>query len=200
MQPQTSNPSIDIRYYNSYYFPVYSLKGTYLWPKGYYAPLHYKRPVRAGYGALLAPLVAGIVERIDLGPSYLDKNLDPILGMFREKSQFAKAGIESALHEIWSRYDLMKNSIEQIDYAICKTDTKCMELPDFILGINKDWDRVRTSLEADVLRLESQKRDEQTVAWKDITRIKSDLFETLESYLTAQSSSSFLNYQGGQNY
>ena len=61
-------------------------------------------------------------------------------------------------------------------------------------------DRVRMTLESEVLRLESKKRDEQVDAWKDITRIKKDLFESLESYFDARTSGSFIDgYRGGEN-
>ena len=173
----------------------------YLNPGVYGAPSAYERGGGGAYDVLLAPLSAGIVSEIDFNKPYLNKDLDMITGMFTEKAFFETARIESFLDDMTLRYDLMHRNIKTLDYQICYVHSQIFQLPYAQLGLFKDLDRTRLTLETTAMELEQQKLKEKTSAWKDISKLKSDLMECLQEYSAAQGSKAFLNTeQGGENY
>jgi hypothetical protein len=99
-----------------------------------------------------------------------------------------------------SRYEMMNRAILTLDYQICAVDSEIMQLPYFQIGLNKDLDRIRTTLEAKAMDFEQQKMEERVASWKDITRLKTDLLEVLKDYVATQASSSFLNSAGGEKH
>lgn len=201
---QTIGTSIRDPYYDVHYARYglkYSRTNAYLNPGVYGTLLADEKPSYGDYSALLAPLSAGIVSEIDFSKSYLDKNLDPVAGLFTQKTFFGKASIESLLADMSLRYDMMNKNITALDYQICYLDSEIMQLPPFQMGLFKDFDRTKTALEGKLMDLESEKMREKTTAWKDINRVKSDLMECLGEYASAQGSKTFLNTaQGDQNY
>lgn len=152
------------------------------------------------YGAFLAPLSAGIVSDMDFSRSYLDTNLDPVVGMFAGKAAFDKAGVEGTLADMGLRYYLMNQNITGLDCQICRTYSEILQLPDFRMGWNKDLDRIRTTLEAKITDLEQEKMRERVTAWRDINRARTDLMERLQEYAATQASQTFLGPRGDQNH
>jgi hypothetical protein len=151
--------------------------------------------------AIFAPLLESMVGYIDFSNPYLNKDLDPITGMFKEKAHFGRAVIEDVIADMTLRYEMMNRAILTLDYQICAVDSEIMQLPYFQIGLNKDLDRIRTTLEAKAMDFEQQKMEERVASWKDITRLKTDLLEVLKDYVATQASSSFLNSaEGGKHY
>ena len=183
------------------YTQLQKLGSKYLNPGVYGTPSTYERGGGGAYYALLAPLSAGIVSGIDFNKPYLNKDLDMITGMFTERAFLETARIESLLGDMTLRYDLMNRNIKTLDYQICYVDSQIFQLPESQLGFFKDIDRTKLTLESTAMELEQQKLKEKTSAWKDISRLKSDLMECLKEYSAAQGSKAFLNTeQGGKNY
>lgn len=149
----------------------------------------------------LAPLCEKMLSGIDFSDSYLSKGIDEVGRLFEEKSFFGKARIESILGDMSERYSLLQNNVSTLDYQICRVDSLVMQLPIFALGLSKDLDKIRTSLESEVMGIEQLKMKEQTSCWKDVSRLKSDLLEAINEHSSAQTSEFFLNKpEGGQNY
>ena len=195
------DPYYDVHY--ARYGPKYSHTNAYLNPGVYGAGalLANEKPSYGDYNALLAPLCAGMVSGIDFSKSYLDKNLDPVAGLFTQKTFFGKARIEDLLADMSVRYDMMNRNLTALDYQICYLDSEIMQLPPFQIGISKDLDRIKTALEAKIIDLESEKMKNRIDSWRDICKAKSDLMECLGEYAAAQGSKAFLDTtQGGQNY
>ncbi|MBI3987778.1 MAG: hypothetical protein HY343_12705 [Lentisphaerae bacterium] len=147
--------------------------------------------------AIFAPLLESMVGYIDFSRQYLNKDLDPITGMFKEKAHFGRAVIEDVMADMALRYKMMNRAILTLDYQICAVDSEIMQLPYFQIGFNKDLDRLKTTLEAKTMDFEQQKMEERVAGWKDITRLKTDLMEVLKDYVATQASSLFLNNTGG---
>lgn len=190
-------------HYNARYNPMYARQSPYLNRCAYVIPVGYRKvgrePENASY--LLAPLSTGIVSEIDFSRPYLNKDMDPVTGLFESKTFFGKARIESVLNEMGTRYKLMNENLRGLDYQICEADSMIDRLPPHAPGMSKDLDRTRTALEDSVRRLEQEKMREKVTAWKDISRLKSDLHDVMEQYTSAQASGAFLSdYKGGQNY
>ena len=150
--------------------------------------------------SLFAPLLGKIVADVDFSRSYLNKGLDPISGMFHEKAHFGRSVIEDVVTDMALRYEMMNRAITTLENQICAVDSEVMQLPYFQLGFNKDLDRLKTTLEAKAMDFEQQKLEERVSGWKDITRLKTDLFEVLKDYVATQASSSFLNATGGEKH
>ena len=146
---------------------------------------------------LFAPLLDSMVGYIDFSPVGQPENRDPIVGMFREKTHFGRAVIEDVLTDMSTRYDMMNRAVQTLDYQICAVDSAILQLPYFQAGIDKDLDKLKMTLEAKAMDFEQQKMEERVDGWKDITRLKTDLFEVLKEYAGNQASSSFLNTDGG---
>ncbi|OVE73914.1 hypothetical protein BVX94_02240 [bacterium B17] len=188
-------------YLNMRYNPMYAAQSTYLHRAAYIMPTGYKTTPKQAENALLAPLCDSMVSEIDFKPPYLNKDMDPITGLFDGKALFGKTRIQSFLHDMDHRYKLMNDNIRTLDYKICEIDSMIEQLAPHGFGLSKDMDRTRTSLESEVISLEAQKMREKTTAWKDVNRIKSDLLDGLQEYSSAQNSGSFLNNnQGDENH
>ncbi|MCG2661322.1 MAG: hypothetical protein L6437_13880 [Kiritimatiellae bacterium] len=147
--------------------------------------------------AIFAPLLESMVGYIDFSRPYLNKDLDPITGMFKEKAHFGRAVIEDVITDMALRYKMMNRAILTLDYQICAVDSEIMELPNFQIGFSKDLDKLKTALEKTVMDMDQQKHEERIAGWKDITRLKTDLLEVLKDYVATQASASFLNNTGG---
>ena len=150
--------------------------------------------------AIFAPLLEKMVSYIDFSTPYLNKDLDPITGMFSQKTHFGRAVIEDVIADMALRYEMMNRAILTLDYQICAVDSEIMQLPYFQIGVNKDLDRLKTTLEAKTMDFEQQKMEERVSSWKDITRLKTDLFEVLKDHAGTQASSAFLNGAGGEKH
>ena len=182
--------------YNVKYNPLYGLTSPYLTSRTYAAATS-----RASYGHLFAPLAAGMISDIDFTRPYLNKDLDPITGMFAHKSLFSKARIEGLVADMAVRYDMMRRNITALDYKVCEVDSRLMQLPPFQIEWGKDLDRTRTALEQTVIDLEREKMRERTTAWRDINRVRSELMESLAEYSGAHGAAAFLDsYGGGLDY
>ena len=150
--------------------------------------------------SIFAPLLEKMVGYIDFSKPYLNKDMDPITGMFKEKAHFGRAVIEDVIADMALRYEMMNRAILTLDYQICAVDSELMQIPYFQIGVNKDIDRLRTTLEAKAMDFEQQKMEERVASWKDITRLKTNLLEVLKDYVATQASASFLNPAGGEKH
>ena len=188
-------------HYNRHYNPVYALRKCDLYTSGYVACQGIQATLRESYlgSDVLAPISAKLVADIDFSQPYLNRDMDPVSGLFAGKTLFGKAGVENALCDIAARYKLMNDNIRGLDYQICAVDSRIDQLPTIGFGFSKDLDRTRVGLEDSVRRLEQEQMKERVSAWKDITRMKSDLMESLQQYTAGKASSSMLN-TGDQNH
>ena len=149
----------------------------------------------------LPPLCADLVYGIDLGKSYLDKNLDPVAGLVLRRTSLEKARLENLLYDLNARYEMLNQNTEALDYQICAVHSEIMQLPDIRIGMFKDLDKIRTNLEAKAIDLEQEKMREKSIAWKDIHAVKTELLESISQYSTSGVSAALISTKGSdQNY
>lgn len=170
---------------NDYYRQIrehYLYSHTYsLWKKGSYVPLLDKYMVKKLKTA--KPLLDGF---------YLNKDLDPITGMIKQKSALAGHSLYGILKQIDIRKDMLRNHLYQIDYTICKTDTYILQLEPWVPGISPVADKRRGALENILQSLEQEKRREEITAFGDVRLLNQDLNEAIAGYLSANRASNIL--------
>ena len=147
--------------------------------------------------APVSPLCGALLDEVDLTKSYLDRNIDPVVGLLSRRHQLEKARIEVVTDDLRRRYDIMDTNLKTLDYQICAVHSEIMQLPEMELGINKDLDRTRTSLEAKAMDLEQEKMREEQTGWKEMHALKVELLESLQRYATTGMSSNMLSDEEG---
>ena len=154
----------------------------------------YRLLQKGNYGPELGKYkVKGLSRGISLLDGfYLNKDLDPITGMIKQKSALASHSLYSVLKQIDIRKDMLRNHLDQIDYAICRADTYLFELEPWPRGISPIADKRRGALENLVQSLEQEKRREDITAFGDLRLLNQDLNEAIVGYLSANRASNIL--------
>ena len=201
---QFTDPIQRLRAMQEQYYARYSVSDrparAHLNPGVYGVKVTYRHePAQELGDPLLAPLCSGLVSQIDLSQSYLDRTLDPVAAMVAQRTTLGKARIESVVDDMRGRYDLMRRNLGALDHQICYLDSQVLQLPDFRIGLVKDLDKTRTALEAKVLDLEQEKMRQEVSAWKDISRLKEELFTSLDQYSGASASAHLVQSYAGES-
>lgn len=125
---------------------------------------------------------------------------DVVDKVFSDKSRTLKATVKALFNEILTREKLDSVLLKKIDSHICDADsyldqiremTKMQYLPDLEISLS----RRRTQLEARVLELEKEKRQEYLACWKDLMFLKRYLLSALKDYWNIGGRKSFLDVE-----
>lgn len=121
------------------------------------------------------------------------KSSDPIDNFFGAKKQFLENSIENVLGMIYERKQILYDHSKQIDYNSSKIKSRLFEIIDFRTGINPNIDKLRGNIEKEISNFEREKRMEEISCWQDVTRLKTDLREILETWSHEKQKESLLN-------
>jgi hypothetical protein len=125
--------------------------------------------------------------------------------VFSDKSKTLKATVKALFNEILTREKLDSILLGKIDSEICRTDTYLEQIrsltkrqytPDLELAFS----RRRTQLEASVLDLEKEKRQEYLACWKDLMFLKRYLLSALKDYWNIGGRKTFLDVENDNGY
>ncbi len=176
------------------------LKGAYY---AHVAPVY---PVAAGYTEPSTPKQAVSLTDIDTGASLgslvddlscspfaatLPGEDDPVGGLFEEKEQILRARVKHLADTLASRYELKDKAVSMMDYEQCKLQGEIWNLERWPLGI-QPIEAKKAKLESDMLRLEKDKADETTTAWKDVFSVKGEFLDAIRDLRKLQSQRSLL--------
>lgn len=118
---------------------------------------------------------------------------DPLAQFLSGKREFLTKSLEEIVALIREREQIRDINIYQIDKDICKTRTQMFNLPWRRYEINFDLGKIHQTLQKQVVALNREKRLEEIACWRDVTRLKSDLRESLEELAQEKRKQSLLS-------
>jgi len=118
---------------------------------------------------------------------------DPLAQFLSGKREFLNKSLEEIAALIREREQIRDINIYQIDKDICKTRTQIFNLPWRRYEINFDIGKIHQTLQKQVVALNREKRLEEIACWRDVTRLKSDLRESLKEQAQEKRKQSLLS-------
>jgi len=165
---------------------------TYELRKLYFEQSQYcSKQVEPDYQPLLQWPEKGYFEKFKLDSELLQKAISPLTKsetdsiadqVFGNQKQSEYLGLKHLANLFYERCNLHKQHIKEIDSTHIKVQEKL-----FGAKINSAADKGKrlSSLEALLLQLESQRRDEELAFWKDTVELREKLFEGATTYKDA---------------
>ena len=105
---------------------------------------------------------------------------DPLARFLSGKRRFLNKTKEDIVTLIEEREKLRDRNIYQIDKDICEMHTRMLNLPRERYIVNPDTEKMYHTLQQQVMRSYGEQRSEAISCWRDVTRLKSDLRESLK--------------------
>lgn len=118
-----------------------------------------------------------ITDSLSVKPSQ-----DPLDSFFSAKRIFLGKSVEDILGSIYERVSLKYENLHQLEYQSIRLGTRLLELNNCNWGMNPQIERVRIGLEHEILATATEQRKEEVDCWKDVTRLKTELRETLREF------------------
>ncbi len=113
----------------------------------------------------------------------LDTEEDGALAdFFSARKEFLGKSVEHILSQIYERENLTSEHKYQIDIESCRAKTRLFEVDDWLPGLNQNVDKVRSNAEKDLAGMEREKRMEETACWRDVSRLREQLQETMKEW------------------
>jgi hypothetical protein len=107
---------------------------------------------------------------------------DPLDNFLTAKRTFVGKTVEDILGSLYERVSLKYENLQQLDYQACQLKTRLMALEQWRWGLNPQMERVRIGIEHEILDTDSEKRREEVECWRDVTRLKTELRESLREF------------------
>jgi len=118
-----------------------------------------------------------ITDNVAVKPSQ-----DPLDIFFSAKRTFLGKSVEDILGSIYERISLKYENLQQLEYQSIRLGSRLLELNNCNWGMNPQIERVRIGLEHEILATATEQRNEEVECWKDVTRLKTELRETLREF------------------
>lgn len=123
---------------------------------------------------------------------------EPLDNLLYSKSRILRSKLEVLASEIYARLTMWDRNLARIDSDKSNVE-KLLEqftrLARYHLRDQKDV----TQLHDSNLRLEAQRRDEDSQCWRDVVMVMRDFLETWEGHEQAKNRSIFINHVGAGN-
>ena len=123
---------------------------------------------------------------------------EPLDNLLHSKSRLLRSKLEVLASEIYTRLTMWDRNLARIDADKQKVEQlveQFTRLARYHLRDQKDVTRLHDSN----LRLEAQRRDEDSQCWRDVVLVMRDFLETWEAHEQARNRSIFINYVGAGN-
>jgi hypothetical protein len=121
--------------------------------------------------------IDALVEGISVSPQ-----ADPLERFMSARKRFLGHSVQDMLELVYERETLKYENILRMIYESAHIGSHLLELGDWQVGAFKDIDKTRSQLEKEIANLEKERRMEEVSCWRDITRLKSELRETLKEF------------------
>ena len=109
---------------------------------------------------------------------------DPVTAMITDTKHTAWLGLDDAIAQIRKRYEIYEQNIEMIEENKCNSMNVFLAHYDKVKPMTVD-DRIYYSLNKNIQRLYAQQMDERINLWRDVSRIRQNLPESAQRYLSA---------------
>lgn len=120
---------------------------------------------------------------------------NPITALITDKLHASKLGLDDAIRQVRTRYEIYTRNIEELNESICEVSNGLFrQLADH--GMLVANQRQMYSVTKQVQKLYEQQREERTNLWRDVSRLKLGLPETIQNYLAAYRKKAILEQVG----
>ncbi len=118
--------------------------------------------------------------------------------IFTDRAKILKATVRELLKELTLREELYRKIMDEIENDICKTETYLHEIKEKVERSYEadklQFGRRRTQLEARIIKLEQEKRQEKREFWRDMAWLKKYLLSAFADYWDLVNKRKFLFY------
>lgn len=109
---------------------------------------------------------------------------EPETAILSDKQHTSSLGLGDIIHQVRQRYEIYDRNIYQIELGKCYTLNSMFAIEAERGGVRQS-SREAYSLNKSLRELYEQQRDERVRLWQDISRLKQNLPEQAQQYLTA---------------
>lgn len=121
---------------------------------------------------------------------------EPETAIIGDKQRTAWQGLDDIIHQVRGRHDIYQRNIYQIEQGKCHAMTAIYQIQAYRGGVPVN-SKERYSITKQMRELYEQQRDERVRLWQDVSRLKQQLPETAQQYLSAYRKVSILNNENG---
>ena len=123
---------------------------------------------------------------------------EPLDNLLHSKSRLLRSKLEVLASEIYTRLTMWERNLARIDGDKQKVEQLLQQFTRLARYHLRDQNDV-TRLHDSNLRLEAQRRDEDSQCWRDVVMVMRDFLETWEAHEQARNRSIFINHVGAGN-
>lgn len=121
---------------------------------------------------------------------------NPITALISDKMHASKLGLDDVIHQIRSRYEIYHNNIYELNQAICEVHNGLFrQLADH--GTLVANQRQMYAVTKQTQKIYEEQRAERVNLWRDVSRLKLELPETIQQYLSAYRKKAILAQEPG---
>lgn len=122
------------------------------------------------------------VEEVIARGYFAVPNANPITALVTDRLHSSKLGLDDVIHQIRSRYEIYQRNIEELHESVCEAQNAVFrQLADH--GMLVANQRQQYSATKQIQKLYEQQREERINLWRDVSRLKLTLPETVQQYL-----------------
>jgi len=120
---------------------------------------------------------------------------DPAAAILTDRRDTSWIGLDDTITQVRARYEIYGRNVRDILYATAAATNSL-----HTWEAERGWpsDRQLDNLHKTLQNLYSQERDERVTLWRDVARLRSQLPEAAQTYLTAQRKLQLLDLPGGE--
>jgi len=187
-QDQQFNVPVGQAGYQPYFYHA-GLFARYLVPAVNARPQRHERP--GGSYDFASDYPAGVrlnqfqtVEQVITHGYFSVPYANPITALISDKMHVSKLGLDDVIHQIRSRYEIYNHNMEELSEAVCEVHNGMFrQLADH--GTLVANQRQMYSTTKQTQKIYDMQREERVNLWRDVSRLKIGLPETVQQYLTA---------------
>lgn len=151
---------------------------------------------RISGGAVVPRSTCQTVEQVIAHGYFSVPYANPITALISDKLHASRLGLHDVIHQIRSRYEIYARNMDELNESICEASNSVFRqiAEHGTLVANQ---RQIYAMTKQVQELYEQQREERLNLWRDVSRLKLGLPESIQGYLTAYRKSAILNSDGG---
>lgn len=136
------------------------------------------------------------VEQVIAHGYFSVPHANPVMALITDKLHVSRLGLDDVIRQVRSRYDIYARNIEELNEAVCEVNNGLFrQLADH--GTLVANQRQMYSVTKQVQKIYEQQREERINLWRDVSRLKLGLPETLQLYLSSYRKASILKDDPG---
>ena len=109
---------------------------------------------------------------------------DPVTAIISDKQHTSRLGLDDVIGQVRQRYEIYEQNLQEIEFGKCAA-MNTIYFHEAYHGPGSANDRQHYARHKRIQDLYEQEREERTTLWKDISRLRTQLPESAQQYLTA---------------